>query len=62
MGVVWIKALTLVTGQANVIAHVDGVLAMMAAGVLDPAPLVTPPHDARRGRPRPTRPTTAARR
>jgi 2-desacetyl-2-hydroxyethyl bacteriochlorophyllide A dehydrogenase len=41
MGVVWIKALRMVTGHANVIGHVDRVLAMMAAGVLDPAPLVT---------------------
>ena len=41
MGVVWIKALTLRTGHANVIAHVDRVLAMMAAGVLDPTPLVS---------------------
>src|SRR5215218_2234428 len=41
MGVVWIKALTLKTGHANVIGHVDRVLAMMAAGVLDPGPLVT---------------------
>jgi 2-desacetyl-2-hydroxyethyl bacteriochlorophyllide A dehydrogenase len=41
MGVVWIKALTLRTGHANVIAHVDRVLAMMSAGVLDPGPLVT---------------------
>jgi 2-desacetyl-2-hydroxyethyl bacteriochlorophyllide A dehydrogenase len=41
MGVVWIKALTLKTGHANVIGHVDRVLAMMAAGVLDPSPLVT---------------------
>ena len=41
MGIVWIKALTLKTGQANVIGHVDRVLAMMAGGVLDPAPLVT---------------------
>ena len=41
MGVIWIKALTLKTGHANVIGHVDRVLAMMAAGVLDPAPLVT---------------------
>jgi 2-desacetyl-2-hydroxyethyl bacteriochlorophyllide A dehydrogenase len=41
MGVVWIKALSLKTGHANVIAHVDRVLAMMAAGVLDPGPLVT---------------------
>src|ERR671931_281328 len=41
MGVVWIKALTLRTGHANVIGHVDSVLAMLDAGVLDPEPLVT---------------------
>ncbi|MFN2616945.1 MAG: alcohol dehydrogenase catalytic domain-containing protein [Thermoleophilaceae bacterium] len=41
MGVVWIKALTLRSGHANVIGHVDRVLAMMAAGTLDPSPLVT---------------------
>jgi threonine dehydrogenase-like Zn-dependent dehydrogenase len=41
MGVVWIKGLKLVTGQANVIAHVDAVLAMLSHGVLDPTPLVT---------------------
>jgi 2-desacetyl-2-hydroxyethyl bacteriochlorophyllide A dehydrogenase len=41
MGVVWIKALDIHTGHANVIGHVDRVLAMMATGVLDPLPLVT---------------------
>jgi 2-desacetyl-2-hydroxyethyl bacteriochlorophyllide A dehydrogenase len=41
MGIVWIKALTLKTGHANVIGQVDRVLAMMAGGVLDPTPLVT---------------------
>jgi alcohol dehydrogenase len=41
MGVVWIKALTIRSGHANVIGHVDRVLAMMGAGVLDPGPLVT---------------------
>ena len=41
MGVVWIKALRLVTGHANVIGHLDRVLALMAAGQLDPTPLVT---------------------
>jgi 2-desacetyl-2-hydroxyethyl bacteriochlorophyllide A dehydrogenase len=41
MGIVWIKALTLRTGQANVIGHVDRVLAMLAGGVIDPSPLVT---------------------
>ena len=61
MGVVWIKALTMRTGQANVIGHVDRVLALMAAGVLDPAPLVTH-HMRSTTRPRPTRSTTAARR
>jgi 2-desacetyl-2-hydroxyethyl bacteriochlorophyllide A dehydrogenase len=41
MGIVWIKALTVKTGHANVIGHVDRVLAMMTGGVLDPTPLVT---------------------
>ena len=41
MGIVWIKALRLVTGQANVIAHLDSVLALMGSGRLDPTPLVT---------------------
>jgi 2-desacetyl-2-hydroxyethyl bacteriochlorophyllide A dehydrogenase len=41
MGLAWIKGLTLRTGLANVIAHVDRVLALMSAGVLDPTPLVT---------------------
>jgi 2-desacetyl-2-hydroxyethyl bacteriochlorophyllide A dehydrogenase len=41
MGLVWIKALTLRTGHANVIAHVDRVLGMLAAGTLDPTTLVT---------------------
>jgi 2-desacetyl-2-hydroxyethyl bacteriochlorophyllide A dehydrogenase len=41
MGVVWIKALTIRTGHANVIGHLDTVLEMMSAGVLDPTPLVT---------------------
>jgi 2-desacetyl-2-hydroxyethyl bacteriochlorophyllide A dehydrogenase len=41
MGVVWIKALTLRSGHANVIGHVDRVLGMLAAGTLDPTPLVT---------------------
>lgn len=41
MGLVWIKALTLVSGPANVIGHVDRVLAMMERGLLDPSPLIT---------------------
>lgn len=41
MGIVWIKALTLRTGHANVIAHLDPVLALLESGELDPSPLVT---------------------
>src|SRR3954447_6145514 len=41
MGLLWLKAITLRGGQANVIAHVDPVLAMLAEGVLDPSPLVS---------------------
>jgi 2-desacetyl-2-hydroxyethyl bacteriochlorophyllide A dehydrogenase len=41
MGIVWIKALTLKTGHANVIGHVDPVLELLESGALDPAPLVT---------------------
>jgi 2-desacetyl-2-hydroxyethyl bacteriochlorophyllide A dehydrogenase len=41
MGLLWLKALTLRGGHANVLAHVDRVLAMLSAGVLDPTPLVT---------------------
>jgi alcohol dehydrogenase len=41
MGVLWIKALTIRGGHANVIAHVDPVLEKMSVGELDPAPLVT---------------------
>ena len=41
MGLVWIKALTLKSGHANVIGHVDRVLGMLAAGTLDPSALVT---------------------
>jgi 2-desacetyl-2-hydroxyethyl bacteriochlorophyllide A dehydrogenase len=41
MGLVWIKALTLRSGHANVIAHVDRVLGMLSSGTLDPTPLVT---------------------
>jgi alcohol dehydrogenase len=41
VGLVWIKALTLRSGHANVIAHVDRVLGMLAAGTLDPSPLVS---------------------
>jgi 2-desacetyl-2-hydroxyethyl bacteriochlorophyllide A dehydrogenase len=41
MGLLWLKAITLRGGQANVLAHVDPVLAMLAAGRIDPSPLVT---------------------
>ena len=41
MGVVWLKALTLKTGHANVIAHLDPVLEKLSSGELDPGPLVT---------------------
>ena len=41
LGLAWLKGLTLRLGLANVIAHVDRVLALMSAGVLDPTPLVT---------------------
>jgi 2-desacetyl-2-hydroxyethyl bacteriochlorophyllide A dehydrogenase len=41
MGIVWIKALRWRTGHANVIGHLDRVLAMLSAGVIDPGPLVT---------------------
>src|SRR5579859_5997562 len=41
MGLVWIKALRLHTGHANVIAHVDRVLGMLSEGTLDPGPLVS---------------------
>ncbi|HEX3561886.1 MAG TPA: alcohol dehydrogenase catalytic domain-containing protein [Solirubrobacterales bacterium] len=41
MGVLWIKALTLTSGHANVIKHLDRVLELLSEGKLDPAPLVT---------------------
>ena len=41
MGMLWLKSLTLRGGQANVLGHVDRVLAMLSAGVLDPTALVT---------------------
>ncbi len=41
MGLAWIKALTVKTGHANVIRHLDPVLELLAGGRLDPSPLVT---------------------
>jgi 2-desacetyl-2-hydroxyethyl bacteriochlorophyllide A dehydrogenase len=40
-GLAWLKGLQLRLGLANVVGHVDRVLALMEAGKLDPAPLVT---------------------
>ena len=41
LGLAWLKGLQLRLGLANVIAHIDRVLALMDAGKLDPSPLVT---------------------
>jgi threonine dehydrogenase-like Zn-dependent dehydrogenase len=41
MGLVWIKALSIRSGFANVIGHVDHVLGMLASRKLDPTPLIT---------------------
>jgi len=41
LGLAWLKGLDLRLGLANVIAHVDRVLALLEAGKLDPAPLIT---------------------
>jgi 2-desacetyl-2-hydroxyethyl bacteriochlorophyllide A dehydrogenase len=41
MGVMWLKGLNLVTGQANVMAHLDAVLDMLVAGRLDVTPLLS---------------------
>jgi 2-desacetyl-2-hydroxyethyl bacteriochlorophyllide A dehydrogenase len=41
LGLAWLKSLTVKGGQANVIAHLDPVLEMLADGRLDPTPLVT---------------------
>lgn len=41
LGLAWLKSLTIRGGQANVIAHIDPVLSMLAEGLLDPSPLVT---------------------
>ena len=48
MGIVWLKALTLKTGHANVIKHVDPVLAALADGTPRPDAARHPPHEARR--------------
>jgi threonine dehydrogenase-like Zn-dependent dehydrogenase len=41
MGLIWIKALTLMTGQANVIGLVDRIVSLLADGSLDPLPLIS---------------------
>jgi 2-desacetyl-2-hydroxyethyl bacteriochlorophyllide A dehydrogenase len=41
MGLLWIKSLHVCAGHANVIGHIDRVLAMMSAGLLDPTSLVS---------------------
>lgn len=41
LGLAWLKGLTLRLGLANVIAHVDRVLALIESGKLDPSPLIT---------------------
>jgi threonine dehydrogenase-like Zn-dependent dehydrogenase len=41
LGLAWLKSLTVRGGQANVIAHLDPVLAMLGDGRLDPTALVT---------------------
>jgi 2-desacetyl-2-hydroxyethyl bacteriochlorophyllide A dehydrogenase len=41
LGLAWLKGLQLRLGLANVIAHVDRVLALIESGKLDPSPLVT---------------------
>ena len=48
MGLLWIKSLHMCAGHANVIGHVDRVLALMAAGVLDPGAARHAPHEPRR--------------
>jgi threonine dehydrogenase-like Zn-dependent dehydrogenase len=40
MGLLWNKSLTVTTGLSNVLAHFDDVLGLLAAGELDPSPLV----------------------
>ncbi len=41
LGLIWLKGQTITTGLANVIAHVDRVLEMISAGLLDPSPIIT---------------------
>ena len=49
MGLLWNKSLTVTTGLANVLAHFDDVADLLAAGELDPSPLVDSAHAAGAG-------------
>ena len=49
MGLFWIKALELRAGHANVIGHLDSVLALMSAGHARPERARQPPYGARGG-------------
>ena len=48
MGLLWIKAQTMRTGHANVIGHLDSVLALMQSGAARPDAAGHPPHAAGR--------------
>jgi 2-desacetyl-2-hydroxyethyl bacteriochlorophyllide A dehydrogenase len=41
MGILWLKSLNLVSGHANVMGHLDKVLALLASGALDVEPLLS---------------------
>ncbi len=41
LGLIWIKGLTLTSGHANVMAHLDNVLRLLGTGALDVTPLVS---------------------
>ena len=48
MGLLWIKSLRMCAGHANVIGHIDRVLALMSAGRARPHAAGHPPHEPRR--------------
>ena len=41
MGILWIKSLNLISGHANVMGHLDNVLALLSSGQLDVTPLLS---------------------
>lgn len=41
LGLAWIRSLNVELGHANVLGHIDSVLALLAAGRLDPGPIVS---------------------